>query len=529
MPKSFFTLSIAIVFLLSFLLVSTGCGTRDATNVTIALSEKFSGLDTLSNTGTDAAADRIRNLLFNSLVKKNENFAYVGELADSIDISDDGLSITFRLKEGVKFHDGRTLKSSDVKYTLEALFDSGGTKAGSFFDSFPDPSDPEKKRRIRTAHITSVATPDDSTIAMTVVRPALVNQTLSNLVTIPIIPEGSIEIQKTNPIGSGPFKFVSFDQVNSIVRFSAFEDYWEGAPKIKNVTVKTVTDANALQAELQSGSVDVAPLPINLSPDTLKALESNPGLNVGYFKGSNIQYLGFNTENRPLNDPRIRQAIAYAIDRGTIIKELLSGQATSASSILPENSWAYSKGENYSFDVEKAKRLINDAGYKGELIKFKFSAGNAAVSQYSQVIQNYLKKVGLNVEIEMVDFNTLITQLAQGQFQMTTARWVGGNQDPIFLKDLFASTDFPDKKEGGRNRSRYSNPEFDRIIEDAVNNRDKDIQRQLYAEAQLIVSRDLPLLPLWYPSNVIVSRKRIGNVKINASGDWSFVKDLTLQ
>ena len=519
----------ALIIFGSIILVSAGCGSTDTSNVTIALSEKFSGLDTLSNTGTDAAADRIRNLLFNSLVKKNEKFEYVGELAKSIDVAADGMSVSFTLNSQVKFHDGRTLTSADVKYTLEALFSSGGTKSGSFFDSFPDPNDPERKKKLRTPHITGIQTPDASTVVISVARPALINQTLSNLVTIPIIPVGSIEIQKTSPVGSGPFRFVSFDQVNSVVKFEAFDQYWEGAPKIRSLTVKTVTDANALQAELQSGSVDVAPLPVNLSPDTLNALGSAPDLKVDVFKGSNIQYLGFNTEIAPLDDPRVRKAIAHAIDREKIIKELLRGQATSASSILPQDSWAYVDGEQYRFDPERSKALLAEAGYKGELIKFKFSAGNAAVSQYSQVIQDYLKKVGVNVEIEMVDFNTLITQLSQGQFQMTTARWVGGNQDPIFLRDLFASTDFPDRKEGGRNRSRYSNTDFDRIIEDAVNQRDKQKQKQLYGEAQVIVSRDLPLLPLWYPSNIVVSRKRIGNVKINASGDWSFIKDLTVR
>lgn len=519
----------AALMVMVLILGSMGCGSSDSSNVTIALSEKFSGLDTLSNTGTDAAADRIRNLLFNSLVKKNEKFEYVGELAKSIEVASDGMSVVFTLNPGIKFHDGRSLSSADVKYTLEALFKSGGTKSGSFFDSFPDPNDPERKRKLRTPHITSIQTPDVATVVIAVARPALINQTLSNLVTIPIIPSGSIEIQKTAPVGSGPFRFVSFDQVNSIVKLEAFDQYWEGAPKVRSLTVKTVTDANALQAELRSGSVDVAPLPRNLSPDTIEGLGTDPALKVDIFKGSNIEYLGFNTQVAPLNDARIRKAIAHAIDREKVIKELLRGQATSASSILPQDSWAYVPGEQYEFDPEKSKSLLAEAGYKGELIKFKFSAGNAAVSQYAQVIQDYLKKVGLNVEIEMVDFNTMIAQLSQGQFQMTTARWVGGNQDPIFLRDLFASTDFPEKKEGGRNRSRYSNADFDRIIEEAVNNRDKERQKQFYGEAQVIVSRDLPLLPLWYSSNIVVSRKRIGNVKINASGDWSFIKDLTVQ
>ena len=526
MRKTLITLIVLGLLTASF----AGCSRETRTGVTIALSEKFSGLDTLSNAEADAAADRVRNLLFNSLVKKNEKFEYVGELAKEISIGSDGLSITFTLNEGVRFHNGQVLTSDDVKYTLDSLFASTTSmKAGSFFDSTPDPTDPEKKKRIKSAHITSLETPDAKTVVMKVARQALVNQTLSNLVTIPIIPTGTFDDQKVTPIGSGPFKFVAFDQVNSQVQLEAFQDYWEGAPKIQQLTVKTVPDANALQAELQSGGVDISPLPTNLSPDTIRTLGQLPNLKVDEFKGSNIQYIGFNTESAPFDNVKVRQAVAYAIDREGIIRDLLAGMAMPADSVLPVDSWAYSKASQYPYDPEKAKQLLAESGYKGEPVKFKFSAGTAAIRDYAQVIQDSLNKIGLNVEIETVDFNTLITQLSQGQFQMTTARWVGGNQDPIFLRDLFSSSYFPDKRAGGRNRSRYTNLEFDRIIEEAVNSPERTKSRELYSKAQQILAEELPLLPLWYPSNIVITNKRIGNVKINASGDWSFVKDLTVQ
>ncbi|MDQ3800404.1 MAG: ABC transporter substrate-binding protein, partial [Acidobacteriota bacterium] len=158
-------------------------------------------------------------------------------------------------------------------------------------------------------------------------------------------------------------------------------------------------------------------------------------------------------------------------------------------------------------------------------------SGSSAVSQYAQVIQSALKEVGINVEIETLEDNTLREQLKQGQFQMNTAQWIGGNQDPIFLRDLFDSEEFPDKKANGRNRSRYSNPEFDRVVREAVNTTDKARAAQLYARAQEIVAVELPYLPLWYPANMVIASKRMNNIKnvsINASGDWSFVKDLTV-
>lgn len=503
------------------------CSKRSKDAITISSSEKITTLDTLSSTGTSASDDRVRTLIFNSLVRKNEKFEYVGDLAKDIKIGDDNLTITFSLQENVKFHNGKVFTANDAKYTFDALFNANGAKAGSFFDTVPDETAPDKKKRV--AHITSIETPDAKTIVIKVSRPALVNQLLSNLVTIPMIPEGTIEQQKTAPIGTGAFKFVSFDQVNSFVQLEAFPDYWEGAPTVQKLNVKTVTDANALQAELQSGGVDLAPNANNLSPDTLNSLGQNPNLKVEKFEGSNIDYIGFNVESTPYNNVKIRQAVAYAIDREKIIKDLLLDQAKIAHSILPESSWAYSVGTKYEYNLEKAKSLVKESGYNGEAIEFKYASNNTAVSQYSQVIQDSLKNIGLNVKISTVEPETLRVQLKNGQFQMNTGRWIGGNQDPIFYKDLFASSEFPDKKENGRNRSRYSNAEFDKIIQEAIDTVDKARGKELYTNAQAIISRDLPLFTLWYPANMVISSKRVGNVKINASGDWSFVKNITVE
>jgi ABC-type transport system substrate-binding protein len=289
-----------------------------------------------------------------------------------------------------------------------------------------------------------------------------------------------------------------------------------------------VPDANALQNELLSGTVDISPNPTILSPDALNAIDKSGTLKVERFPGSNIQYIGFNTQVAPFNNVKVRQAIAYAINREKIINELLSGQAKIAFSILPEDSWAYTTGTKYSYDPAKAKQLLQEAGYKGETVKFRYASGNESVNQYAQVIQNSLKDVGMNVELERLEPATLLESLKNGQFQMNTSIWIGGNQDPIFYRDLFASTDFPERKQNGRNRARYSNPEFDKVIEEAVRTVDKTKAKELYAKAQEIVSNDLPLMPLWYPSSMVISTRRIGNVKINPSGDWSFMKDVTV-
>ncbi len=516
----------AVIAILILMVSGSSCNRTNNGAVTLALSDKFSSLDTISTTSPDSAADRLRNLLFNSLVKKNEKFEYVGDLAKEIKIGEDSLTVTFNLQENVKFHNGQAFTAADAKYTLDALFQANGYKGASFYDSKPNPDDP--KNPIKEPHITSMETPDAKTLVVKVRRPALVNQLLSNLVAIPIIPNNTLDQQKTAPIGTGAFKFAKFDQVNNIVELDAYSEYWEGAPKIGKLVVKTITDANALQAELQSSRVDVVPNPTNFSADTYNSIGQNPNMQVVQSNGSSIRYIGFNVQNEPIKNIKLRQAIAYAIDREKIIKDLLSGQARVAHSVLPEDSWAYSPATKYTYDVAKAKQLVQESGYKGEEINFKIAAGNTAINQYSQVIQQSLKEVGINAKLETLELQTLLEQLKQGQFQTTTAQWVGGNQDPIFLRDLFETNESPDKKPGGRNRSRYSNPEFDKIVREAVDTVDKVKAKELYVKAQEIISNDLPYITLWYPSNMVVATKRIGNIKINPSGDWTFVKDLTV-
>jgi peptide/nickel transport system substrate-binding protein len=510
--------SFVLIFVFALLLAGA-CRRNNSEFVTVALPEPFSTFDTLTTEKSDAAAERVRNLIFNSLIRKNENFEYVGELASDIKTSDDGKVVTMALRDA-KFHNGKAFTSADVKYTFDELFRTKGYKSFAFFDTV---------NKETTPHIVSIETPDPKTVVFNIQRPALRNQLLSNLVAIPIIPEGSAEQQKAAPVGSGPFRFVSFNQSQNTVELASNLDYWEGAPKVAKLRIKTVTDASALQAELQTGGVDIAPNPSNMPPDAIAALKGMPNLGVQQFPGSNIQYIGLNTQSPPLDNAKVRQAIGYAVDREKIISELLGGQAKIANSILPESSWAYTPGTVYKYDPVKAKQLLQEAGYKGEPIKFKYASGQASYSQYSQAIQSSLNEAGLNVQIETLEAGTLRSDLAQGKFQLSTGVWIGGNQDPIFLRDLFTSGHIPSESVACCNRSRYSNPELDKILEHAVNEPDREKAKQLYVQAWQIISSDLPLLPLWYPANIVVANKRVGNIKISPSGDWGFLKDITVQ
>ena len=521
---------VALVSCFVLVLSSMASSCRRQSNVfVIALSDNVKTIDPIGSPSVDAASERVRSLMFNSLVKKDEKFDYVPELASKIDRSEDGLTFTFTLRDGVTFHDGRPFTSADAKYTLDTVLASTFAKAASFF---------EGSGANRKAFVNSVEAPDAHTLVIRLNSPW--TGLLANLVAIAIIPKDSYESQKTHPLGTGPFKFKSYDQSQQVVDMEADPKYWDGPPQIALLRARVISDSNALQAELQSGRVDIAPLPTSLSPDAIKGLSSNANLTVHQFDGSNLNLLTFNTTEAPLDNVKVRQAIAYAINRESMIRDLVLGQGKIAHSILPEESWAYTPGQTYHYEPAMAKKLLDEAGFRdpdgdgpemrfSKPIVFRISGSSGSARQYSSVIYNYLREVGIPVTIETSELNTLFDLLRRGQFQMTYGQWVGGNQDPIFYRDLFATSEIPSETRAARNRSRYSNPELDKILDEATNTYDHAKAAPLYARAQEIVSRDVVVFPLWYQANMVIAKKSVGNIHINASGDWGFVKDLTVQ
>lgn len=517
-----------ISLLLPLLVLSSTCRRRSGVFV-IALSDNVKTIDPIGSPSVDAASERVRTLMFNSLVKKDAKFDYVPELASNIQRSDDGLSFTFTLRDGVTFHDGRSFTSADAKYTLDTVLASTFAKAASFFEG----SGASKK-----AYISSVEAPDAHTLVIRLNRQW--TGLLPNLVPIAIIPKDSYESQKTHPVGTGPFKFKVYDPSQQVVDMEANTIYWDGPPNIPALRVRVISDSNALQAELRSGRVDIAPLPTSLSPDAIKSLKQDPNLTVEQFEGSNLNLLTFNTKEAPLDNVKVRQAIAYAVDRESMIRDLVLGQGKIAHSILPEASWAYTAGQTYHYDPAMAKRLLDEAGFRdpdgdgpqmrfAKPILFRISGSSGAARQYSGVIYNYLREVGVEVKIETSELNTLFDLLRRGQFQISYGQWVGGNQDPIFYHDLFASSEIPTETRAARNRSRYSNPDLDKMLDEATNTYDHAKAAPLYANAQEIISRDVPVLPLWYQANMVIAKKTVGNIHVDASGDWGFVKNLTVQ
>src|SRR5438477_8984782 len=299
-------------YLLAAIIFSSACRRNRGGAFVIALSDNVKTIDPIGSPSVDAASERVRALMFNSLVKKDEKFDYVPELASNIQRSYDGLTFTFNLRDGVTFHDGRPFTSADAKYTLDTVLNNSFAKSASFFEGVG---------ANRTAYVKSVEAPDAHTLVIQLNKQW--TGLLPNLVPIAIIPKDSYESQKSHPLGTGPFKFKSYDSSQQVVDMEANANYYDGAPHIQNLRARVISDSNAMQAELRSGRIDMAPLPTSLSPDAIQSLAQDQNLNVHKFNGSNLNLLTFNTAAPPLANVKVIQAIAYAIDRESMIRDLV--------------------------------------------------------------------------------------------------------------------------------------------------------------------------------------------------------------
>lgn len=501
---------------------------KSADSVTIGISGRFSSINPINSIIVDSNSEAIRPLMYNSLVKRNNALENVGELAKEINILNNGKIIEFILYDNIPFQNTEILTSEDVKYTLETLLANDWAKSSMFYESVGD-----KRKSI----ISSIKTPDLRTIHLFISKSSNINPILDYLNTIPIVAKSSISLEDDAklPIGTGAYKFVKFDNEKGILELKANKNYWQGVPSISNLQIKFKIEKKNVISDIKSNKLDIF---IDSDDFTLEEIENfkpDKNVKINFQNDNSIQYLGFNTQIYPLNNKKVRQAIAYAIDRQGIIDDMLKGNAILAHSILPKESWAYLTGTKYNFDQVKAKNLLREFGLKDENKDGMFDIKPIVikVSNYKQEsikiaenIKNYLLEIGLPTKVEPDEFQTIISRVQSGEYQLYIGRWVGGNQDPRFLHDLFASGEIPSNQRASRNRSRYKNKKVDDLLNSAMQEPNNSKAKLFYQQAQDIISEGMPLLPLWYPSYLIISNQKVYGDFSNSKRDFSFVKDL---
>lgn len=461
--------------------------------------------------GTDAQSERIDKLLFDALLHRDEHFNLQPWVAERWEIPDP-LTYVFHLRHDVQFQDGRPLTSADVKWTFDSLINGRIRSAKSSTFRF----------------IERIDTPDPYTVIFRLKQPFATLLWNVSDGAVGIVPVGSGEDFNQHPIGSGPFRLVSITPDRDVV-VERNPQYWGGVPKIPKVRFLVVPDTTTRALELRKGSADAA---INsLNPDTVVMLAKDPKLVVERSPGTIYTYLAMNLRDPILKDVRVRQAIAYSLDRRPLIEYLWRGMARPAASVLPTQQWAYNSNvPQYNHDPAKARQLLDKAGYTPgpDGIRFHITMKTSTEEStrlLAAVMQQQLRQVGIALDIRSFEFATFYSDVVKGAYQIYSLRWIGGNEDPDIFEHIFDSASLPPAR---ANRSYYSNPKVDALIAEGRSTVDQEKRRKAYFEIQQIVAEDLPYINLWYLDNVLVHTRRLRNVQLSPSGNYDFLKTAEL-
>jgi peptide/nickel transport system substrate-binding protein len=468
--------------------------------------------------GTDSQSERIGELIFDPLVRKDEHFNLQPWLATSWE-RPDVLTWVFHLRGGVRFHDGKVMDAEDVAWSIKSMTNGAliSAKGGAFADVVRLQVQGPLTLLVKTSK------PDDSLLF-----------NLSDGL-FGVVERGAGRDEGLHPVGTGPFRFESQVQDKEVI-VTRNADYWGGAPKIERVRFAVVPDTITAALEMKKGasSGDAVVESNVLTQDMVHALRGTAGLVVETGPGARVDYANFNVTDPALRDVRVRQAIACALDKPALIAALWRGQARPAESLLPPGHWAAAQDSElpqYPRDVARAVRLLDAAGLKpdkdGVRLRFTLKTSTDETTRLeAQAIQAELREAGIALTLRSAEFGAFYSDITKGAFQMYMLRWIGSNEDPDIFRYAYGSGSFPPK---GGNRGRYSNARLDALLKQAAAETDDGERRKAYVEAQRILAEELPGIPLWYPDNVVVHSDRLTGVALNAGGSFDFLRTAALR
>ena len=416
--------------------------------------------------------------VFDTLVEPDENLEMQPALAESWEVSDDQLTWTFTLRSGVTFHDGSDFTSEDVVYSYDRIIDEQLSNAWKF------------------SSVTDVSAPDDSTVVITVAQPT--PNLLSNLggfKGMAIVEEGNVESGDitTAPVGTGPFS-VSEYTAGDHITLTANPDYWGGAPELGGVEYRFISEPATALAALKAGDIDWTDV---VPAQQVGELDSDDTVTLGVTPSSDYWYLALNEAKEPWSDVRVRQAIAYAIDRDAIVQAVSYGTAAQNQLAIPEQSFWHTPYDEYSTDLDKAQALLDEAGFTGGTLDMLATSDYPETVTAAQIIAANLEPLGISVEIRQPDFSTWLDEQNSGNFDMLMMGWLG-NIDP---DDFYYSQHHTD---GTSNAQKYSNTEVDELLDAARVETDQDTRKDLYGQAATIIADEASYIYLYNPSVIQV-------------------------
>lgn len=453
----------------------------------------------------DANSTEFIDKIFSGLVTLNDKLEIVPELAKSWDVSDGGKVYTFHLRDGLKFQDGTPVTAEDFKYSVERMTDpaTGSQVASSYVTDIVGAAD---KLAGKAKEVKGVEVLDPSTVRITIDAPKAYFLSKLSYHTFYIVDRRNVESGGPNwwlkPNGTGPFKLASISQDQVVLNSNPY--YVEGQPPIARV--EFTLRGGSPMTMYEQGELDSVFVPPS---DTERVLDpSNPlSAELRVIPSLSIEYLAFDVTQPPFNDPKVRQALAYATDKDGIAKVLEQKTVIPAKGILPPGLPGYNKDlKGIPYDPQKAKELLAESSYKDAQhlppIVFVTSSEGATTDPLAASLTNmYSDTLGINIELQQVDWNHFQQDLYEFKYQMFMLGWVADYPDPEdFLDVIFYSG-------SELNHSRYSNPEVDKLLVAARTEQDQAKRFQLYQQAEQIIVDDCPWVPLYHSVDYVLVKR----------------------
>ncbi|WP_242963310.1 ABC transporter substrate-binding protein [Lachnoclostridium sp. An14] len=467
-------------------------GAEGNDSLVIALSSDILSMDPYRY--DEGPTNQVMLHMYEGLVSQAPDMSFEPCLAESWEQSEDALTWTFHLRDGVKFHDGEVLDSADVLASIETASNPDSPSAYSGY----------------TSTFSSVEAPDEKTVVIKTEKPNPLM--LFNVAQIYILKKENVEGKTeeeiaANVVGTGRYKFV--EQVKEDhIDMVANEDYWGEVPAIKNVRFRPITNEATRTATMLTGEVDFT---IDISVRDIDRLESTDGISVLKQKGLREIYLNLDSredsplfpgQKNPMSDARVREAMYLAIDEATIIKNIMNGCAFEMNSIVPENYVGYQEVERKAYDPERAKELLAEAGYP-DGFEVTLDAPNDRYmndDQIAQAVAGYFEKVGIKVNLNLMPKSNFFSYIkpAENNSMLLMTGWSDASGDGLSLLHDMLYTFDRETGVGTVNRGHYSNAEVDALIDQAYMEPDEGKRAEIIASADQIARDDFAYIPLHF-------------------------------
>lgn len=476
--------------------------------------------------------DAVSNQLYNQLVRIDPDTGQVtSDLARKVIISSDGMRYRFYLRKGVTFHSTpyftptRTLTSEDVAFTFGRVFQanhpynkvSGGLYP--FFDGIG-----------LAGLVEQILVVDDLTIEFRLGEPQasfLANMATDFAVILSaeyadqLLAKGEPELIDHYPIGTGPYKFVEY-KTDHYIRYHSHQDYWAEKGNIEQVVFDITPNNSNRVAKLLTKECDVLGYP---SAADVEYLKNKEGVVLQETTSMNVSYWAFNNNVAPFDNPNVRKALSYAVDKKAIIDAVYLDHAEEANSLLPPSNWAYEPAQNsHEFSIEKAKALLKQEGLEDgfEMDIWAMPVQrvyNPNAGKMAEILQQSLAKLNITARIVTYDWGTFRKRLAKGEHDSVLIGWLADNSDPdnFFRPLLSCAAAF-----SGSNRSLWCNDEFDDNIYEALSITNSELRKAYYEQAEEIISQQTPLVPIAHAVRYKVYQDQVSGVQFNPYGGINF-------